>query len=401
MIKLYPRRLMAITTLIALFNSGCTSLSETEVYSATKIKNTQSIYQDALFLSYSQQPVETEQEIFALTPEIKKIIRQEVNTQQSFHTKVHDLIDVIFSKEQIGLAYLNSASLTASQTYLNKQANCLSLTILAYALADELNIPVQFQEIKVPEYWISNNGYNLIAGHVNVEVSDNVVRDLNGFTIKPDTVTIDFDPYTRKKNFKTKNLSKKQIIAYFYTNKAAQALIDKKQDLAYAYLKKATTLAPEFSSAWGNLGVLYKSIGQYELAISSYEQAIATKPKNYTAINNLSFVLNHVGRVDEANVIREKLHNIRISNPYYHAFLGNKAYGEHDFELSETHFKKAIQLDGKQHEFHFGLAKSFAAQKRNKLAYQTLEKAIKVSPFYDVDQRYIAKLNLLNEAIIN
>lgn len=398
--RLFQYRLLIFTTflLVASLITGCKSTTkDLKIYQPTQLKNTKLLYQDELFIGFSQQEIETEKEIFSLSPEIKTLIRQEVNSTKNFHTTVHDLIDVIFSKEQIGLAYLNSASLTASETYLNKQANCLSLTILSYAIAQELNISAKFQLIKVPEYWINDSGYNLLAGHVNVILSDKVKKGLNGSIIKPDTVTIDFDPYTRKKSFPTSNLNKKEVIAYFYTNKAAQAIINNNHSLAYAYLKKATTLAPKYSSAWGNLGILYKFIGQYDLAIASYEQAISLKHNNLTVINNLSFALDKVGRTDEANLIRKKLHSVRINNPYYHALLGNKAYSKLAYEKAEAHFKQAILLDSSQHEFHFGLAKSFSAQAKIKLAYKTLEKAIKVSPFYDVDQRYLAKLNFLNQ----
>ena len=394
-IKLLP---LLVLFGIVVFMNGCAKTpKQALIYQPAELKKPSLLYRDDLFITNNKQRIETEDQIFYLTPEIKTLIRNEVDTKKPFHSAVHELIDVIFSKEQIGLAYLNSASLTASETYLNKQANCLSLTILAYAIADELNISAKFQLIQVPEYWINNSGYNLLAGHVNVILSDNVQKELSGFIVKPDTVTIDFDPYTRKKSFPTSNLNKKEVIAYFYTNKAAQAIINNEHSLAYAYLKEATSLSPKYSSAWGNLGVLYKFMGEYELAIASYERAITLKTNNYTAINNLSFAFDSVGRTNEAVVIRKKLHNARINNPYYHALLGNKAYSKLQFKKAESHFKQAILLDSSEHEFHFGLAKSFSAQNKLTLASKTLEKAIKVSPFYDVDQRYLAKLNFLNQ----
>lgn len=394
-IKLYLMRVFII--FLTLLSAGCqTTDINNYVYTPEKRTVKSSYYSDELFKGFELYTIESEQEIFQLTPEMRSLIKREIRLNKPFNDKVHDLMNVIFSKEQIGLSYLNSASLTASQTYLNQEANCLSLTILAYSLAQDANISVKFQSVNVPEYWINTQGYNLMAGHVNVALSERIIEGFNDSNIRTDKVIIDFDPEIRKKPFPTQKINKKQIVALFYTNKAAQAMIDEEYNLAYAYLKQATFLAPNYSPAWGNLGVLYKFIGEYDLAIQSYEHAITLKPNNYTAINNLTFVFDKTGRIEEANTIRQKLHTLRKKNPYYHAFLAETAYDNQNFKQAEVSYKKAIELDSGQHEFHFGLAKSFSAQQQITLASKALKVAMKVSPFADVDRQYLAKLNFLN-----
>ncbi len=64
--------------------------------------------------------------------------------------------------------------MTAAQAYHSKSANCMSLTIMAYAMATHAGMNVAFQEVDIPEYWVRNGKYSLLTGHVNLLVKSNV-----------------------------------------------------------------------------------------------------------------------------------------------------------------------------------------------------------------------------------
>ena len=378
--------------LIGFVNSACQTV--TSIYEPEQRFRVDALYADHVFSGYQNHNIESEHEIFALTPQMIDLISREIKSNKPIEQQVYDLLNLIFDEKQIGLAYKNTATLTASETFKNREANCISLTIMAYSLAKQANLSVDFQDVKVPEYWIRNDGYSLLTGHVNLMVSDHKV-DHQMYVVIPDKIVIDFDPFVRKKNFPAKRVNKQTIIAMFYTNKAAQAIIDEKYSLAYAYLKQATRLAPKFSPAWGNLGILYKLNNIEKLAINVYEHAISLDPDNYTAINNLAILFNKVGREKDADIIRQKLHELRIKNPYYNALLANNAYLEGNYQQAISMYHSAIKLDDKQHEFYFGLAKAYTAQGNVFLAKQALKSAIKFNKYKDVEKRYYAKLNFL------
>lgn len=380
--------LVALTILLV----GCQS-TET-IYKPSDKLAVQNLYADHLFSDYQTHQLETEHEIFSLTPEMVSLIHSQVSSNRSLNQKVFDLLNLIFDEQQIGLAYKNSANLTASQTFKNREANCISLTIMAYALAKEAKLDVYFQDVRVPEYWIRNGKYSLLAGHVNLVVSPAKISHFE-YMFQDQKLLIDFDPYIRKNKFKAKRISKQTIVAMFYTNVAAEALIEKNYSLAYAYLKKATQLDPYYSPAWGNLGILYKYTGELDLAVSTYEHAINLNNENFTAITNLAILFKKVGRVKDAISIQNKLHLLRSKNPYYHAMLAQSSLFAGDVNSAISLYKKAIKLDGKQHEFHYGLAKAYAANNNNLLAQKAIKKAIKLNKYPDVNNQYLAKLNLL------
>jgi len=74
----------------------------------------------------------------------------------SAQQKVHTLLKHLFNDENIALTYDSNANITASQVYHGKVAHCMSLTILAYTLADKAGMNISFQKVEVPEYWVRN-----------------------------------------------------------------------------------------------------------------------------------------------------------------------------------------------------------------------------------------------------
>jgi len=265
---------------------------------------------------------------------------------------------------------------------------------LAYALADEAGMNISFQQVDVPEYWVRNGKYNLITGHVNLLVKEGssvYKRTIWGQS----TSRIDFDPFVAKKRFPSRTINKQTLLAMFYNNKGAEALVNNNYLISYQYLKKATQTDNQFSSAWGNLGILYKLAGHYDMAENTYRHALSLNQDNLTSLGNLALLLDTNGRAEEAASIEEYLHKLRIKNPYYHALLGNEAFFKKSYQQALKHYKKAIQLDDDQHEFYFALAKAYYKQNELSLAKKAMSKAVSLTKAKDTQSQYIAKLNFL------
>lgn len=65
---------------------------------------------------------------------------------------------------------------------------------------------------------------------------------------------------------------------------------------------RAIALKPDFCEAWTNRGLALNQLQQYEEALVNYEQALAIKPDFYTALSNRGMVLKNLGRYEEALV---------------------------------------------------------------------------------------------------
>lgn len=344
--------------------------------------------------------IETEQDIFMLDAEMVALVNDKLKGSYSQSKKAKILLHHIFSQDNIALSYTSNANVIAKEAFHSQTANCLSLTIMAYALAKEANLNVAFQQVKVPEYWIRNGKYNLLTGHINLLIKTKNIYD----QIKvygSDNLEVDFDPYVRKESFSKRIIKKNAVLAMFYNNKGGQALVNENYAIAYQYFKAATQADKTFSSAWGNLAVLYKLTNNDQIAESTYRYAIALKQDNYTALANLAILLRKKGDVAEAETIEYKLQAKRNKNPYYHAVLADEKYYQHNYQQAVTHYKKAIELNHRIHELYFGLAKAYYQMNKIPEAKKAIKKALRLNKAKSTENQYIAKLNFLNAAQIN
>lgn len=372
---------------------------------STSIKTTNSeiytvLYLDDYFKGNQAFMIETENEVFSLDSEMQQMVKEKLLPIRDNKKRAKKLLKHIFSKDNIDLAYKSSANLTASQTYHSQIANCMSLTIMAYALAKEAGLDVKFQDVKVPEYWVRNGQYNMLTGHVNLLLTE--PKSHNKAVIYGKKILqIDFDPDLVKKSFPKRVVNKNTVLAMFYNNKGAHALVEKNYALAYSYLKQATLIDPSYSSAWGNLGILYKLNNHIEFAIKTYEHAISLNNENLTALSNLSYLLQRTHNFVKAEEIEKTILEKRIKNPYYHALLADEAYFRGDNEKALQHYRKAIRMDRRVHEFHFGIAKVYYALKDIDHAEKSMKKALAYNRVKSIESQYIAKLNFLQVVEFN
>lgn len=339
--------------------------------------------------------IESQEEIFALSEEMKRVVKDKFASENIKYKKTKKLVQHIFESSNVGLAYQSNANLTAAQTYEQKVANCMSLTILTYVLAKEAGLEASFQDVQVPEYWIRNGQYNMLTGHVNLLIHG--VREPGVNVIWGSTnLEVDFDPFIRKKSFPKKTIDVNTVVAMFYNNKGAQALVNNNYDLAFKYFSAAVKKAPNYGASWGNLGILYRFTEQHTLAEQVYRHTMAVEPDNLNTLTNLGMLLERQGRFEESRTIDSTILKQRIKNPYYHALLADEAFYKGNPESAIRHYNRAIKLNSKIHEFYYGLAKVLSSVGNKDSAKIAMRKALRNNRTPDIEQLYIAKLDLLN-----
>ena len=359
-----------------------------------------SLYLEQQFIKPPLFRIESEQDIFMLDAEMISMVENNLNTARNPKNKALKLLKHIFDKEEIALSYSNNANLIARDTYHSKMANCMSLTIMAYALAEHANLRVEFQQVDVPEYWIRNGRYNLLTGHINLLIKPDVNSEKN-IILGNDNLQIDFDPFVSKQTFPKRKIGKNTVLAMFYNNKGGQALVDSDYDIAYQYFKAATKVDSGFSPAWGNLAVLYRLTDNLVTAEKVYRHAVAINPNNLTSLSNLAILLRSQNKNLEADDIEKQLLSKRKKNPYYHAVLADEAFYQQDYQAALKHFKNALKLKKNIHEFYFGLAKVYYQMNRLADAKRAMQKALVLNKTKAIEHQYIAKLNFLKAEIPN
>jgi len=344
-------------------------------------------------MQLQQQLVESEQQIFQLDHSLKQQLSAYVQTRKSADEIAYSVLSFLLTNGDNSLSYQSTSTQTASQSYQNLNANCLSLSILAYSLAEHLGLKARFQKVHIPEYWALNQGFNLLTGHINLAIDNKTkLKDSSLVYQRNQRLIIDFDPNSRQARFATSSLSKKRVTAMFYNNKGGEALVNKQFDLAYSYFKAAINTDSSFSASWGNLGVLFKQLGDLKQAEEMYRYAIALNADNNTAQGNLALLYKLTDRVAEGDKLLAELDRKRQTNPYYHISLGNSDYVSGDYTNAISHYKKANAMSPTLHESHFGLARSYFELNNITKAEFHLRKARKKADFVHEKQRYDNKL---------
>lgn len=352
-----------------------------------------SLFHDSVFPQSKKYTVESEQEIFALNDDAKLFVAKKLLHIEDPIDRMKTLMASIFDRSDFNLLYDNHANTIASETFNNRAANCLSMSIMTYSLAKHAGVEVEFQEVEVPEYWTRRDGFSLLNGHVNLLMRPEA--ETGRFYIKPTGMVVDFYPFVAKKRFPQYRAEKHRILSMFYNNKGADALLKREFDKAYAYFQNALKQDPTFESAWINLGLLYRMAGHIDLAKQTYHHVFELNSDNLTAWENLAILYQNQGDLAMANKIREKVFRKRNNNPYYHFIQGEEALESENFDQAIVHFKKAIRINDKKHQFYFGMAKSYAGLGDFANSRLFLRKARRFADYEDEKVKYQGKLDLI------
>lgn len=370
--------------------SACKSTNETTAVATPTLLN------DQIFPSYYLFPVETPETIFFLDEEAQRFAERAVYEDSKSEKNLRRLVDAIFDHAQHGVLYRNSANTTANTTFNNRAANCLSLSIMAYALAEHVGLNATFYEVDIPEYWTRRQGFSLLNGHINLRIS--LPNEPSVVSIGSSFADIDFDPQMIRSHFPRHSVSKSRILSMYYNNKGADALVANSYTRAYSYFRAAAKLSPELQQSWVNLGVLYRMAGEHEQAERAYKHALSIDDNNLTAWENLSILYKRQDRLDEAQVIVDMVESRRRNNPYYHYILGEQAFEDGKLKLALTYYKRAMRIDDTRHEILFSIARTYHELGDISQAQVYLEKAVRHSPNEQDKMRYTSKIAAIARA---
>lgn len=292
-----------------------------------------------------------------------------------------------------GFTYRDNYTRIASQTYQDRAGNCLSLVLLTASLANVLDIPVQFQEVDVPPVWDKQGDFYLINGHINIKLSP--VNSAKSVNVTGNSVLIDFLPERSVRGYSKKRISKQTVIAMFYNNMAAEAMVAKQYDKAYALLKLSLQHQADFIPALNNLAIAYKYTGHGEIAEKVYRHALNLAPEDLNSLYNLAIYLGEEGRLEEWADIHKALELTRINNPYYYYDMAQQAYFEKEYQSALTWYRRAVKRADYRHEFYFGLSRTYWATGDYRRAKVNMEKALSLSGDETSKERYQAKLHAM------
>jgi tetratricopeptide (TPR) repeat protein len=367
--------------LVAAMLAGCASAPLTERY--------QPLFSDKLFAAPSERI--NADDVFALNDEMRRYLATEIAARSLNRGFQQGLIDALYDKNQLRLDYDTEITRNAEQTFAARSGNCLSLVIMAAALAKELGLPVRYQKVLVDDAWSRNGDMYFSSSHVNLTLG--TVQTDRVLNYQVATATVDFVDPGSMRGRRLQMIREHTIVAMYMNNRAAESLVRGRLDDAYWWARAAIEEDPRFLGSYNTLGVVYRRHGNLHEADQVLSHVLKLEPGNTEVMSNLVLVLNDEGRVAEAQALARKLEQLQPYPPFYFFNLGQIAMREGDYEKARRMFAKEVDRDAYYHEFHFWLAAALVGLGEFREARAQLILAIENSTTRKEHDLYAAKLD--------
>ena len=163
-------------------------------------------------------------------------------------------------------------------------------------------------------------------------------------------------------------------------------------------LLKAEALYPDDAFLQNDLGLTYKAKKRLDLATKHFKKALDLKPDYAPAKNNLGTVYLDKKEWDTAiKYFKEVSENMLYATPQLSlANLGWAYYNKKEFGLSETYYRKALDIEPKFINAERGLGLTYVAMGRINEAVEILESAVKNYPKFALLYDDLAKVYVLS-----
>lgn len=300
----------------------------------------------------------SKEDLFRLDPELALKLSDPALRRLSTAKRLDRLLAMLYGQDMRRFNYSGGHSTVASETWRRKSGDCLSLTVLAYAMARAMNMNAQMQEVPIPAVFDRRDQMDFLSQHVNVLFRHAGPLELTNGAMQSRDMIVDFEPEFGSRRV-GETLSDEAVLARFYNNLAAEHLSKGAHVLAYAHFKAAIQADPSYAASYGNLALLYRGKGLVVEAEQMLRHAVTLSKQSYVPMNALHQLLQEQGRHDEAKAFATLLQTKRDTDPYYWIGLGLKHYQDGQFQQSIRALERAQSLTSGFEEVHRYLALAY------------------------------------------
>ncbi|HEY8520009.1 MAG TPA: tetratricopeptide repeat protein [Gammaproteobacteria bacterium] len=320
---------------------------------------------EGIGLSVPSDPPISREQAFGLDDTMREFVEAQVRGARRSNAALQRLVFGMRMMGLFSLEYDDSVTRTVRDTFYDRRGNCLSFTMLFVQLARAAGLDVRYQMVEVPPIWSAQADVVLVENHVNALVKMPQGGDF----------VIDFNVTDYRGRYPQREVDDDRILALFYNNRGAEALIRKEYDSSFRYLKAAIEADPDLAGPWLNLGVLYGRHERWEHADAAYLRALAADPGNRSALTNLANLHAYIGNDELAAYYQAETFRYQQRNPYYHYFLAKEAFDEGRFDDALEAVRQALRLKREVRDFHVLEAQALLELGQAAEAERSLERA--------------------------
>lgn len=372
------------TILLAAWLAGCASGPPVRTSDVTPL------FQDALFKPPTE-PIDV-RSIFAIDAPMQRFLAKDI-VPRSRHTDPRQaLFDAL--RGNLRIDYSSEMTRTASQTFAAREGNCLSLVIMAAALATQLDIRVTYQEVYNYDTWSRTAGFAILSQHVNLVLGPRR-PSAKIYQGEAGPMVVDFLPPQRAADVVSRPIPQRTIVAMYMNNRAVEVMVNADLDGAYWFARAALEADPGYANAANTLGIIYLKRNGLPAAERAIRYALLREPDNVPALSNLAGMLAAEGRTMEAQELSARLARIQRHPPFEFFDRGMDAMRAGRFDDAARLFEKALSQRPYDVPSHFQLAVAAMHLGDARRARRQLELAEKYSTTPEARAIYAAKLQHL------
>ncbi len=367
------------------------SCASVRTYNVTSNDSINDLFVDQLM--QPKIPTEPELNVFSLSPEQKDAFKRALRSPKN-RTKLD--IEIIYQFLQERLQHFNfyTRTLTAEQALSQNAGNCLSLAMLTHALAKTTaQVGVYYELARTPPVFQRDNGYVLSSQHIQTVIYEKNVNHTNFFSSKPHKLKIDY--FSTAGSRTLRRVSEESFKAMYYSNVAAEALIQNQYKMAYWNLRKALELDPKSPVALNLLAVLYQNQALDQYAERVFIYGLSLTDNQLELLSNYHRYLLDKNRQEEADYVAEVINDYNEPDPFRWVDMADQALSDGRYRLAINYFKKAQQQAPYLHQPLAGLAKAYFHLGHIDQALNAIQSALEnthnnnIAALYQAKQKYI------------
>lgn len=227
-----------------------------------------------------------EAEVFGRSEEMDVFVRDVLLRKTRRDGSFRALVSAMNDAEFLNMRYDAHLTRTAAESFAARSGNCLSLALVASALAERLGLDVEFQRVLVPDIPqfdpTTADRYLQMVGHVNLRLTERVG------TRVVQTVTLDFLSPPGVVTPRGVPIDRKRVLALFYNNRAVESLLEGNAQKAYWWVRASLLQDADYAGGYITLGAVWHRMGQQSRAEAAYAAALRVEPDNANAAANLA-----------------------------------------------------------------------------------------------------------------